>query len=128
VCVIRTRGDVGGGCAVSPQSKSAPSGRLAESEANDRSARGRDPIRRRQAQVRAAAHPFVLVWQNYRAPEGSCWGVIDTFGVERSNNPGLYADDAFSADSVQWLAPGEIKETAVIMSISDLAPMPETSS
>jgi hypothetical protein len=74
------------------------------------------------------AHPFVLVWQNYRAPEGSCWGVIDTFSVERSNNPGLYADDAFSADSVQWLAPGEIKETAVIMSISDLAPMPETSS
>lgn len=65
------------------------------------------------------AYPFVLVWQNYRAPGGSCWGAIDTFTVEPSNNPGLYSDDAFSAGSIQTLAPGEERETAFTITVSD---------
>jgi galactose mutarotase-like enzyme len=65
------------------------------------------------------AYQFILIWQNYRAPNGSCWGVIDTFSVEPSNNPGLYSDDAFSADSVLWLAPGEVSEATLSISVSD---------
>jgi galactose mutarotase-like enzyme len=66
-----------------------------------------------------AGYPFILVWQNYRAPNGSCWGAIDTFSVEPSNNPGLTSDDAFAADSVRWLAPGEVSETTISISVSD---------
>jgi galactose mutarotase-like enzyme len=66
-----------------------------------------------------AVYPFILVWQNYRAPDGSCWGAIDTFSVEPSNNPGLTSDEAFAADSVRWLAPGEVRETTMSISVSD---------
>jgi galactose mutarotase-like enzyme len=68
-----------------------------------------------------AAYPFVLVWQNYRAPGGSCWGAIDTFTVEPSNNPALYSDDAFSAGSIQSLAAGEERETLFTITVSDRA-------
>lgn len=64
-------------------------------------------------------YPFVLVWQNYRAPGGSCWGAIDTFTVEPSNNPGLYSDDALAAESIQTLTPGEERETAFTIIVSD---------
>jgi galactose mutarotase-like enzyme len=53
------------------------------------------------------AYPYALVWQNYRAPGGSCWGAIDTFTVEPSTNPGRDADDAFAAGTVRTLRPGE---------------------
>jgi galactose mutarotase-like enzyme len=54
-----------------------------------------------------AVYPYALVWQNYRAPGGSCWGAIDTFTVEPSTNPGRDADDAFEAGAVRTLRPGD---------------------
>jgi galactose mutarotase-like enzyme len=51
--------------------------------------------------------PYVLLWQNYRAPGAAFWGTADTFAVEPSSAPGRALGDAVAAGAVRDLAPGE---------------------
>lgn len=76
------------------------------------------PQAKRALRLRFAlgSYPYALVWQNYRAPGGSCWGAIDTFTIEPSTNPGRDADDAFAAGSVRSLQPGEEAEAELRLS------------
>lgn len=50
--------------------------------------------------------PYVLLWQDYRAPEVAFWGTCDTFGVEPSSAPGRSLDDAVAAGALRYLDAG----------------------
>ena len=50
--------------------------------------------------------PYVLLWQDFRAPGQSFWGAADTFTLEPSSNPGRSVDDAVAAGAVRYLEPG----------------------
>ncbi|ADB52741.1 aldose epimerase family protein [Conexibacter woesei] len=55
----------------------------------------------------AAAHPHLLLWQNFRASPGyPFWNDVDTFAIEPSSNPGRAAAEARAAGAFRRLAPG----------------------
>jgi galactose mutarotase-like enzyme len=57
--------------------------------------------------------PYVLIWQNYLAPNASFWGTCDTFAIEPSSAPGRSVEDAVAHGAIRWLTAGESASTRI---------------